>query len=57
MKELLEQLVNEGYPLTTVAKHTGVSYGRLYRCKTLGIELRESDTVKVAAYAKKLGVK
>ena len=57
MKDLLEQLVNEGYPLTTVAKHTGVSYGRLYRCKTLGIELRESDTVKVAAYAKKLGVK
>ena len=57
MQDLLEQLVNEGYPLTTVAKHTGVSYGRLYRCKTLGIELRESDMERVKSYAKKLGIK
>jgi len=57
MQDLLEQLVNEGYPLTTMAKHTGVSYGRLYRCKTLGIELRESDMERVKSYAKKLGIK
>ena len=57
MKELLETMRNEGYPLTTISKHAGVAYGKLYRCWKGLVELRTDDALAVKLYAKKLGVK
>lgn len=56
MQDLLEKMVSEGYPLSTISKHAEVPYGRLYRCKVNGIELREGDAKSVMAYARKIGV-
>lgn len=55
MQELLTTLVNEGYPLTCIAEQSGIGYGRLYRCKATGQDLKHEDARKLIAYAE--GVK
>lgn len=57
IQELLTTLVSEGYPLTIVARDGGIQYGRLYRCKTTGSELIESDINKLERYAASVRVK
>jgi len=51
MQDLLKKLTDEGYHLMLVSKQSGVSYGKLYRCKTGASELKESDIKKVQRYA------
>lgn len=57
MKDLLLKLQSEGYPLTTVARHSGVGYGKLYRCSCGKVELRIDDADAVKKYARQLKVK
>jgi len=56
MKELLLKLQAEGYPLTTVARHTGVPHWTLRRCSKGETELKESAIKAVQEYADKLGI-
>lgn len=57
MKELLLKLQTEGYPLTTVARHTGVPHWTLRRCSKGELELKEGAIKAVQEYAERLGIK
>jgi len=56
MQDLVNKFVSEGWPLTLLSKESGVSYNKLYRCKTLGMELKESDIKKLTKYASRVRV-
>lgn len=56
MRELLQILIANKYPLTTIEFHTGIGYNKLWRCSNGISELRESDIKELQKYADKLGL-